>query len=431
MQITIPYRPRQHGYRLHALIERNRSVVACWHRRAGKTVCAVNALIKHILSCPHRNPQGLYVAPFRNQSKRVAWRYFIEFTKDIPGVKANITELTIRFPNGGIIMLGGADSPDTYRGMYFDCVVMDEFAQFPPRLWTQVIRPALADRKGKMICIGTPAGRNGFYRLFKQAAELPDWEHDYLPVSDTAVIDDDELRAIKREMPRNEYEQEFELSWTAAITGAIFGTEMSQAERDGRITSVPQDTALPVHCAWDLGIRESAVWLYQLCGTEIRMLECRCYSGKSLVEIVADLDALPYKYGYDVMPHDARLREYSTGVTRIQTMQSLGRDALVCRNIAVEDGIEAARNMLARTWFDAKKCQEGIEALIQYRTEYDDIKRKFSVKPLHDWCSHPADAFRYVAVESSQGQSTFEWGGPLPWDADAMADNESGVRRRA
>ena len=429
MLVEIPYTPRAHGRTLHRLIESNRAVVACWHRRAGKTVASINALIKLIVTCPLPNARGLYVAPFRNQAKRVAWKYFVDFTKDIPGIRHNITELSITFPNGGMIMLGGADSPDTYRGQYFDGVILDEFAQFPPRLWTQVIRPALADRKGKMICIGTPAGRNGFYRLFNQAAELPDWANDYLPVQDTDVIDPDELAAIRREMPRNEFEQEFELSWTAAITGALFGAEMSQADRDGRITTVPADAALPVHCSWDLGIRDSAVWLYQLCGMEVRLLECRLYTGSSLVEIIGDLEKLGYTYGTDLMPHDARLREFSTGVTRVQTMQNLMRDPVVCRNIPVSDGIEAARNMLSRCWFDAEKCREGIEALIQYRTEFDDLKRSFSLKPVHDWCSHPADAFRYIAVESAQGQSSFEWGGALPWDkAD---DNPRGTYRRA
>ena len=429
MLITIPYTPRAHGRNLHRLIEGHRSVVACWHRRAGKTFVACHALIKHILSCQLANPQGLYCSPFRNQSKRVAWRYFVDFTKDIPGIKTNITELTITFPNGGMIMLGGADSPDNYRGQYFDMVVLDEYAQFPPRLWTAVIRPALSDRKGKMLCIGTPAGRNSFYRLFKQAEELPDWANSYLPVSETDVIDADELAAMRREMPANEAAQELDLSWTAAITGAIFGAEMAEAERDGRITTVPADDGLPVHSAWDLGIRDSAVWLYQLCGTEIRMIECRNYSGASLIDIVADLKALPYTYGSDVVPHDARLREFTTGVTRIQTMQNLGRDPVVCRNISLGDGIEAARTMIGRTWFDAEKCSEGIEALIQYRTEFDDQKRSFSIKPLHDWCSHPADAFRYVAVESSGGQSVFEWGAALPWEQTKGGD--LGVRKRA
>jgi hypothetical protein len=413
--VTLRYRPREHGRTLHQLIDANRSLVCVWHRRAGKTVAGVNALIKSALTCPHKNPQVLYVAPFRNQAKKVAWRYFLEFTEQIPGVRINSTELTITLPNGGLIMLGGADNPDTYRGMYFDHVCMDEFAQFPPRLWTQVIRPALSDRLGKMLCIGTPAGRNGFYRLYKQAEELPDWASMFLPVSATSVIDPLELAALRREMAPNEYEQEYQLSWTAAITGAIYGSEMSDAEKDGRIATVRYDAGLLVNTAFDLGIRDSVVWLFQVCGTELRMLEARCYSGEPLIGICQDLKSLPYTYGKHIVPHDAKLREYSTGVTRIQTMQNLGFEPTVCRSISVEDGIEATRNMLRRTWFDAEKCAEGIEALIQYKTEYDDIKRTYSLKPLHDWTSHAADALRMVAVEESTGQASLEWG-RLPWD---------------
>ena len=391
-------------------------------------MCAVNACIKHIIKCKLPDAQGLYIAPFRNQAKRVAWKYFIEYTKDIPGIQHNITELTIKFPNGAIIMLGGADAPDTYRGMYFDMVVMDEFADFPPRLWTQIIRPALSDRKGNMICIGTPKGRNAFYRLYQQAATLPNWGRDYLPVSETNVIDADELAAVKREMPRNEYEQEYELSWTAAITGAIYGTEMAEAERDGRITTVTYDKGLLVNTAFDLGIRESAVWIYQLCGTEVRFLECRMYTGKSLIQIIKDLKTLGYEYGDHIMPHDARMREYSTGVTRIQTMQNLDFEPTIAKNIPIDDGIEATRNLLARAWFDAEKCAEGIEALIQYQTAWDDMKRTFSMKPLHNWCSHPADAMRMAAVESATGQTSLEWGQRLPWDKPAR--NASGAYAR-
>ena len=416
MQITIPYTPRKRAERLHTLIDSSRATVVVAHRRFGKTVCAVNALIKAIVQCPLPNAMGLYVAPFRNQAKRVAWKYLVEYTSAIPGVKTNVTELTIQFPNGAQIMLGGADSPDTYRGQYFDFVVCDEVAQFPPRLVTEVLRPALADRKGRIVFIGTPKGRNNFYRLYKQAQELPDWSHDFIPVSETDLIDADELAAIKREMNPNEYAQEFELSWTAAITGAIYGEEMAQAERDGRITRVTYDPALLVNSTFDLGIRESSVWLFQVCGTEMRFLECRNYTGSSLIDIVNDLKTLPYAYGRHIVPHDARLREYSTGVTRVQTMQNLGFEPSICRSISVEDGIEATRNMLRRSWFDQEKCSEGLEALIQYRTDYDDIKRTFSLKPVHDWTSHPADSLRMAAVEMSTGQSSFEWGSALPWE---------------
>jgi hypothetical protein len=410
LQVEIPYSPRSHQRRVHGLIEANRFAVLVQHRRAGKTVLAVNDSIKAILSCPHRHAQGLYVAPFRNQAKRVAWKYYLHYTRNIPGMTYNQTELSIGFANGATIMLGGADAPDVYRGMYFDHVVMDEYAQFPPRLWTQVIRPALADRQGRMLCIGTPAGRNSFFRMYKDAEGLEGWCRDYLPVSMTNVLDPKELAAIRREMPANEYAQEFELSWTAAITGAIYGKEMSEAESEGRITKVPYDKALLVHTSWDLGIRDSIVWLWQVAGSEVRAIGCRHYEGRSLPDIIADLRTLPYQWGDHVAPHDIAVREYGTGVTRLEQAQGLGWDFEVCPMIPVEDGINAFKSLIPRVWFDQVACADGIEALIQYRVDYDEIDRVFSTKPAPDWTRHPADAARMFAVAKGRGQSAFSWG---------------------
>jgi len=405
--IEIDYQPRAHQTAAHALIDDSRFSVLVWHRRAGKTVACINHLIKHILTSTLTNARGAYICPYLKQAKKVAWTYLQDYTRQIPGVVLNRSELSVTFPNGGVIYLAGADNPDAMRGVWLDFCVLDEYAQMDPTLWRSVIRPALADRKGKAIIIGTPQGKNAFYRMFESAEQLDGWGRDYLPVADTDCLDPDELLAAQREMSTAEYDQEFNLSWTAAIKGAFFGKEMQQAEAEVRITTVPHDPALGVVTAWDLGIRNSVIWLLQSAGSEVRAIDCRFYQETSLQDIVKDLQDLPYIWLSHILPHDVRVREFGTGRTRVETLQQLGITPRIARNIPEADGIEAVRFLLPRMWFDKTKCALGIEALTQFRTEYNELRQNFSVRPLEDWTNHFADALRMYAVEHGDNQLTF------------------------
>ncbi len=417
LSIQLPYRPRRWQASAHSLIDGARFAVWVWHRRAGKTVAAVNELIKGVVKCPYPNPRGIYVAPFLKQAKKVAWQYLQDFTAVIPGMKYNKSDLSATFPNGGVAYLAGADNPDAMRGIHCDIAILDEFAQMNPTMWSSVLRPALTDRKGKAIFIGTPEGKNAFYRMYRQAQELPGWVADFLPVSMTDCIDPEELKAAKREMSPEEYDREFNLNWSAAIRGSFYGAEMGKAQKEGRITSVPYQEGLPVVSAWDLGIRDSVVWLFQVAGTEVRVIDCRHYQGTSLENICRDLDSLPYFWNRHIVPHDVRVREFGTGQTRLELMQGLGMHCQVAKNIPELDGIDAARRLLGRCWFDEEKCQTGIDALGQFKTEYDEQKQTYSINPVSDWTHHFADAFRYFAVENGGSQMNLDinWREPIDY----------------
>jgi hypothetical protein len=362
---------------------------------------AINELIRRVLLCKEPNPRGAYIAPFYKQAKNVAWDYLRQFTQDIPGVKFNQSELKVDFPNGARIQLYGGDNPDSLRGIYLDCCVMDEYAQCPPRLWTEVLRPALADRKGSALFIGTPYGRgNAFYDLYQLADKTNDWYRALLTANDTGVIDPDELQAAKDAMSDEEFNQEFLCSWDAAIRGAFFGKAMDLATAEGRITKVPYDETMQVITAWDLGINDAtAIWFAQMVGSEIRFIDYQEYQGMSIPAIIRELDKKPYRYSRHIAPHDIKVRELGTGTSRWEVALKLGLRFDVARQLPVIDGIDAVRSMLGRCWFDEKACFYGLEALRAYRTEYDDKKRVFSNAPLHDWSSHGADAMRYFAVE--------------------------------
>lgn len=375
-----------------------------WHRRCGKTVFAVNWLIRRVIECRQLSPRGAYLAPTYKQAKRIAWTYVKQFTAPIPGMRYLEHELRCVFPDGREIWLLGAEDCDSLRGIYLDAAVADEFAQMPPRLWGEILRPALSDRLGQALVIGTPFGQaNQFAHLYQQADDLPGWARSLLTVNDTNAIEPAELDALRREMQPEEFEQEMLCSFTAAVRGAYFGQAMTDAERDGRIGRVPRDSQLPVHTSWDLGIaNRTVVWLWQAVGAEVRAIGCRAYAGTGLPEIIANLQGLGYVWGEHYAPHDAKVRELGSGKSRQETAAALGMYWTIVPQVGLQAGIDQARALIGRTWFDREGCKDGIEALRLYRTEYDDERKVYSLNPLHDWTSDYADSFRMFAV-STQG----------------------------
>ena len=259
MKVTIPYSPRPLQRRLHE--NRARFAVYVCHRRFGKTVFAVNKIIKAACLNKLQAPRHAYIAPLFRQAKQVAWDYLKFYTSALPQTKVNESELRVDLVNGARISLYGADNPDSLRGLYLDGVVLDEYAQMSPRVWSEVIRPTLTDREGWAVFIGTPRGHNQFYDLYQEAGQRIGWVRELFRASETGILPKEELEAARREMTPEEYDQEFECSWQAAIRGAYYGRLMAKAEAEGRITRVPHDPALQVETWWDLGVGDAtAIW---------------------------------------------------------------------------------------------------------------------------------------------------------------------------
>jgi hypothetical protein len=267
-------------------------------------------------------------------------------------------------------------------------------------VWPLVIRPALRDRIGRALFIGTPKGRNNFYELWERAEQDSEWARFVLRASETGILDADELDAARRDMTPEQYAQEYECSFDAAILGAYYGREIATLERAGRIADVPCDPALPVHTAWDLGIGDAtAIWFFQVVGPELHVIDHYEAHGHGLSHYAAILQAKPYKYGKHYVPHDASARDLGTGRTRVETLRDLmGAYPIVLRPNDVMDGINALRVSMPLSRWDASRCREGLEALRQYRSEYDEKLKTFKDRPRHDWTSHTADAARYMAT---------------------------------
>lgn len=368
------------------------------HRRAGKTVACVADLVLSALTTTKQDARYAYICPQYNQAKDVAWLYIKRLTADVPKVEYNESELRCDLPNGARIRLYGAENGERLRGLYLDGVILDEYADMSPDTWGAIIRPALSDRKGWAAFIGTPKGHNAFYEVWDSADD--EWFKLKLAASSSGIIPAEELEASRRSMTIDQYEQEFECSFEAAIRGAYYGKEMKQAEQDGRLTRVPYEPVSEVWTAWDLGMDDStAIWFAQMVGREIRVIDYYEAQGMALDHYVKVLREKPYIYASHLLPHDARVRELGTGKSRLETLESLGlRNPIVVPAQSVEDGINAVRLMLPKCWFDVAKCKQGVESLKQYRADFDEKRNVFSGRPLHDWTSHAADSFRYLAL---------------------------------
>ena len=398
-RIVIPYAPRKQFLPYHTSDKRWRIIVA--HRRAGKTVACVNEIIRAALTCDKPNPRVAYVSPLFKQSKDVAWSYLKEFTRDIPGREVNETELRVDLPNGGRVRLYGADNPDGMRGLYLDACVLDEFADMRPRFLPEVIRPALSDRRGSLTLIGTPKGHNEFYDRWHDAQTDQEWFALMLKASETGIVDAEELVSAQKLMSEAQYQQEYECSFEAAIEGAYYGMAIEKASQEGRIAALPHNPALPVYVAFDLGVGDdTSLWFAQRSGGWLHVIDHYATNGQPASHYVDILKAKPYNYATIFLPHDADNREWGNGKSRLETLRSLKPDYnfKVLDRLPVDDGINAVRLMLPTTRFDSEKCKSGLESLRQYRREYDENKRTFKPTPLHDWSSHDADAFRYLAV---------------------------------
>jgi len=324
------------------------------------------------------------------------------YAGNIPGVHFDNAELTCSTPNGSKVFLLGADNEQSLRGPYWDLVIFDEYAQVRPNAWPEIIRPALVDRKGWAIFIGTPKGKNHFWDLWEavERKNLKDWSRVMYKASETNILDKEELENARKTMAPEEYEQEFECSWEAALVGSYYGPSMASLLDEGKLGNVPYDPNYPVHTAWDLGIDdETSIWFFQLPpGPEIRIIDHEHGSNMSLQTWIAIIKDKKYLYGHHLGPHDIRVREWSTGQERINFARAMGINFQVVPKHSIADGIQAVRTVLPRCRFDVTRCHHGIEALKSYRKEYSQRLSVYRDRPYHDWASNPADAFRTLAM---------------------------------
>ena len=400
MKIQIPYTPRKHQAFIHKELDQYRYAVLCCHRRFGKTVMVLNHLIRSALQNKNHNPRLAYIAPTYKQAKSIAWDYLKYYTKNIPGTKWNESELRCDLINGSRITLLSSENFDSIRGVYMDMVAIDETAQISQGLIDEVITPALSDRKGKMFLIGTPKGMNNiFYDYYNKAQADDNWFLYKAKASSTKIVDQEELDAALSVMGKAKYDQEFECSFIGNIQGSIYGDVVQEIDDKGQIGSVPYDPAYPVSTAIDLGFNDStSIIFFQKVNHSIHLIDYYENNNQALPHYVQVLKEKPYVYETHYAPHDLDQVEFSTGKTRREVFYQLGIKFRTAPRILLEDGLHAVKMILPRCRIDSEKCKQLLIALRHYHRKYSDKDRTFKSKPVHDFSSHPCDAFRCLAT---------------------------------
>ena len=438
VRIEVNYAPRYYFRPYHERSQRFACIVA--HRRAGKTVACIHDLQKRALTNGFPRSLYAYIAPTYSQAKATAFDYLIEAAAPFMryGAKVNQSELKVDYPNGSTIRLFGADNYHALRGLRLDGAVLDEYADFDPRAWTQVIRPALSDRRGMATFIGTPRGHNDFWRIYKDAERnSAEWftssfkASELVPVNDRdpqaadhGLLTSDELEQAKRQMSDEWYQQEYECDFESANVGAYYGKQMAEANKSGRIAVVPYDPSHRVITAWDIGGDRdaTAVWFCQLIGRQVCLIDYYEAVGSDCGPHARYVTDKSYNYSQHFLPHDAGPNRLGVDRNYSDFLGDLG-----IRNITVlpvqirEHGIEAVRLLLPRCYFDAEGCEAGIEALKMYQTEWDERNKVFKSTPKHDWSSHGADAFRYLAVALDKHVSSKNFNRKLVYPKGAHA----------
>ncbi len=408
--IEIPYKPREHQLKIHELLDGNRFAVVVAHRRFGKTVAALNHIIREAVLNEQETPRYAYIAPTYGQAKRVAWDYLVKYTTPLGGTN-NISELRVDFW-GRRIQLYGSDNPDSLRGQFFDGVIVDEVGDQNPKIWTDIIRPSIVDRKGWCLFIGTPKGHNHFKELRDRAKTEDGWGLLEFKASETGVVDSKELSAAKNEMGESKYAQEFECSFDAPVEGSYYGELLGELEEKKHMQEIPREELSRTFTAWDLGMGDStSIWVAQLVGSEVRLIDYYENHGVGLDHYVKWIKDNDYTKAEHILPHDVRVRELGTGKSRLEMLEESGLDAKIAPRMGLDDGIQAVRRLLPRCWFNVPKVQIGLNCLRNYHRDYDEKRKIFYERPLHDWSSHGSDAFRYLALGLDEGHST--WSKPI------------------
>lgn len=383
-------------------------VLAILPRRAGKDITAFNIAIRQCIIKPC---VVYYVFPTYSQAKKVIWDSMtndggriLDFVPDELVASKNSQEMKIRFTNGSLLQLVGSDNFDSLMGTNPQGVVFSEYALQDPRAY-QFIRPILTANQGWALFISTPRGKNHLWDLMQIAGMSADWYAYRLTVEDTHHIPLSEIEREREEgiMSEDLIQQEYYCSFEMGVEGAYYSKYLDDLRLRNQITVCPWDSSHQVNTAWDIGVRDqTCIIFFQCIGPTVRIIDAYENSKEGLEHYAALIKSKPYIYNKHFAPHDIEVKEWGSGMTRIEKARQLGISFALAPRLTIADGIEAVRSVLPRVWFDQQNCAQLIKALENYRQEFDVKKNSYKPYPLHNWASHYADAMRYLAVSLSQ-----------------------------
>jgi phage terminase large subunit len=384
--------------------KRYRKVLAILPRRAGKDVTGFNYMIREAIQ---RVGIYYYIFPTYAQGKKAIWDginndgfKMLDYIPHELVTSQNSQELKIVLKNNSIIQIVGSNKYNNLMGTNPIGCIFSEYAMQDPRAY-QFIRPILAANGGWCLFLSTPRGKNHLWELYNIAVNSKDWFAYKLTLDDTNHIPMSEIERERAEgiMSEDLIQQEYYTSFTLGVEGSYYSKYLTNMQLNGRIGNVPWETGLKVHTAWDIGYSDTcAIIFFQIAGQIIRVIDYYENNKEGLEHYVKIINQKPYIYGKHIVPHDMRVTEFGSGVSRLDKARNLGLSMTVADNIPIEDGIEQVRTCFSKMWIDELNCGLLLKALENYRQEYDHLKKVYKNNPRHDFSSHASDAMRYLCV---------------------------------
>jgi hypothetical protein len=402
--------------------DKKKRAIYVWHRRAGKDLLALNRILYSAMF----EAVGTYwhIFPSYAQGAKSVWqetnsegRKYIDYIPQELIAKKNEKELKITLKNGSIYQIVGSDNPDSLRGAGIKGAVFSEYAEQDPRAWG-TIQPMLLENNGWAMFNFTPKGQNHAYELYKMAQKMPEvWHSEIKTAEETGVFTQEQLEQVRAEIlsegkTLDFFNQEFLCSFNNPIEGAYYSKIIDDLDKQGRIGDYPHNPALPVFTFWDLGIGDATtIWFAQFVGNEIRIIDYIEDNNRGLASYIKEVKDKTYVYEQHYAPHDIQIREFSNGKSRLETAYELGLRFMIAPKLSIDDGIDAVRSILPKCFFNEATTRRGLLTLKNYKKEFDNKNNTFKLQPKHDWASHGADAFRYLAVSYREniGQSRQRW----------------------
>jgi phage terminase large subunit len=389
---------------LKALSNGTKRAVLCWHRRSGKDLTIFNWVIEQLVK---ETQICFYIFPSYSQAKKAVWdskdnqgMAFLDYIPKEFIAQKNSQEMKIRLINGSLLQLVGSDNVSSLMGTNPKIVIFSEYALQKPDAW-DFIRPILRANGGFAIFISTPRGRNHFYEMFKTAKATVGWFHQILTYKDTNFLTEEDIQQELIEgMSEELMQQEYLCSFDRGVEGAYYASLVTKMIQQERINNtIIHDPYKEVHTAWDLGWDDStAIIFFQIVNNSIYIIDIEEHNNWTLAEYARLLKSKPYHYGYHLLPHDVEnVDGLGSGCTRREILQDLGINVTPIKRALIVDGIESVKSLMSSRLHINSKCIKLINALEQYHKEYDEHRKVYSNRPVHDLHSHYCDALRYLA----------------------------------
>lgn len=438
MDLQVPHNFTPRGYQLELFRAmegigqpKKKRAFLRWHRRAGKDFCCLAYMFYAMFK---RKGIYYYFMPNYSQGRKIIWEGInkdgMKFLDLLPREliqRINNQDMLLELKNGSIFRVIGTDNIDSIVGTNPVGCIFSEYSLQDPSAWN-FIRPILAENDGWAIFNGTPRGRNHMYDMDKAVKKMGSWYYstlqtlwpekpNYSGIVSAEVIEEERQAG----MDEDTIEQEFGVSYSAGVQGAFYADVLKKAHAEKRIGNFPPDPHTEVNTYWDLGSTDdTAIWFVQRSGSAYNIIDYYEDNGKEIAEYVKVLKDMGYNYGTHHLPWDGDNRSILSQQSARQLLEEackayrISSDTYVAAKPKVQQGIDSVRRMFSRLYFHEPNCEDGIAKLELYHRKFDPKRQVFLKEPVHDYCSHAADALRTMGIVEVYEYGLNELGGKPP-----------------